>query len=145
MEVNKENMRLFIEALRSGEYRQVINNLARKVDDEWRHCCLGVACEVALKHGVELNVEEKTIEYTSIQEERTYRIYDQTSGVLPDAVVSWLGINSNDPALFISDEGPDRIYATVLNDGHLWTFEQIADAFERTFLKENNEDSSDPA
>lgn len=141
MEVNKENMRLFIEALRSGEYRQTTKNLAvKRGDSEWGYCCLGVACEVAIASGVELEVTESETRYT---ESTIYRRrYNGTAAVMPEPVVEWLGLPplTADPDLIVGD-GEIRC-ASYLNDDRKLTFAQIADAFERTFLKETNEDSS---
>ncbi len=51
-----ENMRLWVAALRSGEFAQGRKRLAQSGDGgaTWRYCCLGVACELAIRHGVEV-------------------------------------------------------------------------------------------
>lgn len=148
MEVNKENMRLFIEALRSGEFRQGLSTLAGKKarDEHWKYCCLGVACEIAIRNGAVVQVREEEITYGD-HVDRFYRLYEGTSTVLPAPVREWLGLIADeaDPQLLTGFDNMHKLHATNLNDNYGWTFEQIADAFERTFLKENNENNSDPA
>jgi hypothetical protein len=147
MLVNKEKMRLFIEALRSGEYLQGFGTLAGKTDGgDWKYCCLGVACEAAIRDGVVMVVESKATTYGN-GANRHRRVYEGTSTVLPVPVRRWLGISGDDsdPRLLVGETGVKN-HATNLNDNAKWSFEQIADAFEKTFLaKENNEDSSIPA
>ena len=58
---NKPNMRLFVEALRSGEFKQTRGVLRRDITDTITddpnqapiigYCCLGVAAAVALRNG----------------------------------------------------------------------------------------------
>ena len=112
---NKENIRKWVEALRSGEYRQGRKLL--RVGD--RFCCLGVACDVS-------NVGEwqrrKGITFE----------YEEEMGMLPPAVCDWLGVASGDPVLYVSDKRADK--ASQLNDRDHFTFSQIADAIERTYL-----------
>lgn len=148
MGVNQENMRLFIAALRSGEFRQGLSTLASKKaeDEHWKYCCLGVACEVAIRNGVVVEVREEGITY-NFKVERYCRIYEGTSTVLPPSVREWLGLTADeaDPRLLTGHIGEHKSYATNLNDNGQWTFEQLAEGFERTFLKENNEGSSIPA
>ncbi len=53
--MNKEAIKLWIEALRSGEYKQCQFALEKSSGN----CCLGVACRVAyLKEGVSLVLDE---------------------------------------------------------------------------------------
>lgn len=47
--MNREVVREWVEALRSGKYKQGTKKL-RTTNDEY--CCLGVLCELAVKHGV---------------------------------------------------------------------------------------------
>ena len=53
--MNRENMMKWIDALRSGKYKQSKGNLCRIIDvknDEYLYCCLGVLCETAIDCGV---------------------------------------------------------------------------------------------
>jgi len=52
MSMNAEPKRLWLEALRSDEYKQGTDTLCTPTVDGDRHCCLGVACEVAVKAGI---------------------------------------------------------------------------------------------
>lgn len=54
--------RQWIEALRSGEYKQGQKFLSREVKGEWEHCCLGVLCQVA-GLGYTLNTDEELFRY----------------------------------------------------------------------------------
>lgn len=45
MKVRKKDIRKWVEALRSGEYKQTIGELQNNVG----HCCLGVACEIFIQ------------------------------------------------------------------------------------------------
>lgn len=134
---NTENMRKYIDALRSGEYTQGRNKLEKIVDGATRHCCLGVACRVALANGVEMNI---TPFVDSGSDASTKTAFDDDTAFLPVKVIDWLGligIDANNPTL-ITAEGTENT-ATVLNDEGLFTFEQIADCFERTYLTPESE------
>lgn len=45
-EEQKENRREWVEALRSGDYKQGQGNLFASKDDREEYCCLGVACSI---------------------------------------------------------------------------------------------------
>ena len=104
MTVNVENMRLWIEALRSGEYTQTkgINYRAEPFegDDDLGpqpvgYCCLGVACEVAVRNGL---VFMDNVEGEPSDDQHWWR----SSGDLPFEVRDWLGVDDENPR--ISDE-----------------------------------------
>lgn len=42
----------WVAALRSGKYKQGGGCLRQELEDGYRHCCLGVACEVAIEEGL---------------------------------------------------------------------------------------------
>lgn len=129
VKVNKERVRLLVEALRSGEYEQTQRRLfTGPVDpgpvdplDEritgW--CCLGVACTVAAKNGLDL-----------------LSVHDR--GILPDEVRRWFSLDFDNPTL-IDEHGEVQAAATLNDngdsDGVPYNFHQIADAFERTYLQ----------
>lgn len=48
------NAKKWVEALRSGKYRQTKYQLAKR----GRYCCLGVGCEVARANRVNITVEK---------------------------------------------------------------------------------------
>lgn len=122
MGVNKENMVLWVEGLRSGKYSQGRGSLRQVEADGVKHCCLGVACEVALASGgVELTVSTH----------RGCDSFDGECGVLPPVVRQWLGVEDPDPALFSPDDG--IVHCLSANDTLGMTFEQIADGLERYY------------
>lgn len=76
------NAKKWVRALRSGKYKQGKKTLAT-VDGKF--CCLGVACELAIKDGVDI-IKEKAPDGF---------LYDGKSGILPARVRKWLGLRSN--------------------------------------------------
>lgn len=98
--VNKERIELWAKALESGEYRQGSQSLL----DGNKYCCLGVACDLAMKNGVELNV---MVSYTG----RVF--FDGSPSYLPTAVQNWFGDIDADPVLFnLFEEYPEAKYDT---------------------------------
>lgn len=124
-EANPERLRLWVEALRSGNYSQTKQVLYDEGTDSY--CCLGVACVVAKENGCEVQLPEVFDAYT-----------DET---LPWEVAEWFGIWDIDAgtdyagnpelALMEKEDGTfEWRRAAALNDDENWTFEQIADAVE---------------
>lgn len=113
---NKERLRLWTDALRSGKYQQATGKL--KGDEGY--CCLGVACMVAVENGLSLDLED---EFSSAKNLN-----------LPVAVGEWFGLFDipDDPVIGI-DEYDGVVYATQANDDLLWSFDQIADAIDKEF------------
>lgn len=122
---NNENMRKWVAALRSGEYKQG----RRFLNCNGRQCCLGVACEEAIKYGVPL---ERTIFNSGVV---SYGPNGYTDA-LPPQVIRWLGIKYNDPLLTTHDNL--SIVASTMNDEWERDFNYIADAIERTFLDDED-------
>jgi hypothetical protein len=126
---NKDNLRLWVAALRSGEYRQT--DAALNKDDK-SFCCLGVACEVAMKHGISLK-KEPAVGQASVT--TTAMAYDGSDDYLPTAVRKWLGIAHRDPLLEKDDFGYKRTAAVCNDEGY--DFLEIADLIEKKWkLKE---------
>lgn len=129
-----KNAKKWVRTLRSGKYKQTKNWLTR-VDENGSpicHCCLGVACELAIKSGVNLIVRNRD----------GYREYDGISGVLPPEVMDWLGIRDAE-----GDYGPTKYTKNSLaklNDNGK-SFKQIARTIEQNaekifYLKESLKD-----
>lgn len=78
--MKKDVADLWVNALRSGEYNQGIYVL----NNEGNFCCLGVLCEVAIKNGVKMSVQQ-TDEGIA---------YDGSTAFLPESVAIWAGINT---------------------------------------------------
>ena len=97
------------EALLSGRFVQGRNRLKsrREKTANWRHCCLGALCELALEEGVEMDTRimlQKTENMSDkIFEVVQYRTYCNIKGsigyegaYLPPSVAQWAGINSEE-------------------------------------------------
>lgn len=129
-QVNQEAVRLWLQALRSGEYQQGQSYLRR--DD--KYCCLGVACEVAIAHGIpvkKVEIGRGIISY----------VYDDADGsnqMLLRVVAEWLGFDTanqhywNNPVVW-TEEGHTTQSLAALNDSGL-SFADIADIIERNWL-----------
>ena len=96
----------WVEALRSGDYKQTTNALRR--GDSF--CCLGVLCNLHAQDHPEIAAAQPT----------TGR-YMGADSEPPDEVVAWAGLESN---CGILDGYP--LALTELNDDAGWNFVQIA-------------------
>jgi hypothetical protein len=123
---NKDHIRRWVMALRSGKYEQTTGAL-RKGD---AYCCLGVACEVS---GVGEWRGSTTADLLPAYGNDDYR----ESGILPTPVINWLGLDDGDPML-VNPERGGSTRASEWNDEHGATFEEIADFIEATFLDGEN-------
>lgn len=103
--MNERVKKLWIEALRSGRYRQCQSQLKMRTEDGPLHCCLGVLEEVAQAEGV-------------------IDGFDGSQLVLDEVVVKWAGLERKDPYL------EEYQTATALNDGGR-SFNYIADRIEK--------------
>ena len=125
---NKENIKLWVDALRSNEYEQGTGSLCKYN----KHCCLGVACEVYQKVVGDLSIT-KACGYISAIE------YDYESNFLPTKVINWLGLSSKSPISTIPYYDEDTVFKHTymeLNDKLHYSFKQIADVIEKQFLGE---------
>src|SRR3954470_12989892 len=114
-----ENAQKWVDALRSGRFKQGKHTLTQ-IDNDGiqRDCCLGVACKVAIENGVPIAVN---VRYDTLDGPRVLiREYDGCSGsILPESVTEFLG-------MFNERNGLDD-----LNDYQGLSFEQIADHIEQ--------------
>jgi hypothetical protein len=130
---NQENIKKWIEALRSGKFSQTRERLA----DTKGFCCLGVACEVAISNGVVIDKCE-----AGTMDGKKYFEYDGDSGELPGAVADWLGLNGeNDYGERYPESNPHlksangmKYSASEWNDEMEANFPFIADLIEFTYL-----------
>lgn len=152
---NRENMIKWIKALQSGRFPQGVQRLATKdlaieeSKQNWAYCCLGVACEVALEDGVDMEVQEPYLFNGSSMSRKSY---DSHSVNLPERVLAWLGLRLSDEDValptvdFLAEnrELPqltgydlllcnERAAASFLNDALLYNFLQIAEAIKHRF------------
>ena len=102
-----DNARKWIEALRSGEYKQGHNALRTGSG----YCCLGVACEVYRRE--HLNGPHWFCHY-----------FDHRDDELPKRVQHWLGLSSP------RGEHPKGPSLITLNDRRRLSFSEIADYIE---------------
>lgn len=121
MTVNKDNVRLWVEALRSGKYTQGRTMLENA---DGRMCCLGVACRVAMDNGIPLGLE--------IDNGRVF--FNDCDAMPPAEVMSWLGIIEHMGNVPVTAPAGHPVVVTELNDVHNWDFNMIADAVEETYL-----------
>lgn len=111
--MNSEVKKVWVDALRSGNYKQTQGTLS----SQGEFCCLGVLCDLYIKEH-ECKVEEYTEEKTG----RRCLKYDNEPGVLPEKVMHWAGLKQNNPVV----QGQ---CLALLNDlGR--TFPEIADMIE---------------
>jgi hypothetical protein len=108
---------LWLATLESGEYLQGKQMLKREINGEVRYCCLGVLCEVAIKNGLELEVQEATYEPWN------------NNGTLPDRVVKWAGLK--DAYGNVTSNGSESLIE--LNDSKNYDFKQIAQVIREHF------------
>lgn len=109
-----EPQRLWLEALRSGQYSQT----SCVLQTEQGYCCLGVAARVAAEHGVQ--------------------IYEKGSGILVGStlaaqtpVMHWLGLKTISGSMNAAPHLYGKsIHLTHLNDRFKLTFAELADVIE---------------
>ena len=133
-EVKAERMKLWTAALRSGEYEQAKGYL--KSDDGY--CCLGVACEVAVKNGLDIETDPESgyKSKTSFSKEDYWE-----NSCLPREVMEWYGLDKTNPTVVYEvtedevDEETGEVFEgdelstelSELNDSFGYDFNQLAD------------------
>lgn len=137
-----ENIRAWVDALRSKKFDQTNGYL--KVffpDNKVRYCCLGVSCELALANGVEMSYGVQAVSASDKLTGTKHGFFGGTRHVLPDQVARWMGLPSGNPIIMKVREQDlgDRVWchtvsAVTANDSLHWTFDQIADCLEYTYL-----------
>ena len=126
--MKKEIADKWVAALRSGDYKQTKGKLANV--DRTEHCCLGVLCEMAIKDGVDVEMDVRHIEAESADEvDVFYTEFDKETGHPPDSVRRWAGMGSPSGRLYQPAYDEDTSLAS-LNDRN-WSFKQIADVIEK--------------
>jgi hypothetical protein len=103
-----EIKKLWVEALRSGKYKQAKEAL--RTDNKKAHCCLGVLCEIYVteSHGI--------VDWLD-------------AAVLPEDVAKWAGLDGNfDPECVML---PTKKRLTELNDGKGYGFKRISNLIEK--------------
>lgn len=131
---NEQNIKLWIEALRSGKYKQGQYRLRQNNE----FCCLGVACEIYdLIHANELPKLKECEDYYENNNNQT----------LPLIIGEWLGVDDCNPSINITEIMMEKypelelysfektITLAELNDDVQLSFDQIADIIEDNFLE----------
>jgi len=103
----------WLQALESGEYEQCREYLS----EDGKYCCLGVACEVMIKHGIPITKEQKD----------NVILYDG----LKTQLVEYQKLGLRNPRGLIRGTDENLMF---LNDVKQWTFKEIA-----TFIRNNPE------
>lgn len=128
--IKSEVLDWWLAALRSGQYAQVKECLAKVIGDQAGYCCLGVLCEVAVMHGVQLE---------KCAENNVHISYDDEYLDLPRAVVEWSGLQNIVVNNWIDTSNPrvgeSNRYASDLNDELNMNFQQIADELEKYAIR----------
>lgn len=143
---NQTVIKQWVDALRSGEYKQTTGRLHRiEKEQAWGTvtpagmCCLGVLCDLAVKAGV----VQASATGTGLMR------YGNETHVLPQAVKEWAGFEFDNPYVnHLADFGDGEMEnayepLSLLNDDHGLGFPAIADAIEATYLAKS--DAGQPA
>jgi hypothetical protein len=120
--MNPEVKRMWVDALRSGNYRQDQWVLRRNVPSDKPVCCaLGVLCEIAVNAGV---VERYC------PDDRSLVMYGDGRAMktLPREVMQWAGVRSSE--VMLEDQDGGEVSVSCLNDHENMSFEQIATIIE---------------
>lgn len=109
----------WVQALRSGQYRQQTNE---KLRDDEGFCCLGVLCDLYVQQHPDVEWEQ--------DEDGRYTVLNggdslQGGETLPPEVMQWAGLAEESGWLRYGFPS-----LTTLNDDYQYTFEQIADEIE---------------
>lgn len=107
----EEVMELWIEALRSGEYKQTKEKLKSKSGG---FCCLGVLCDLAAKDGGPQWEKDRY---------GVWKYKGEYIGDPPDYITDYIGITYNERSRLI-----------LMNDDENKSFKKIADYIERELL-----------
>lgn len=116
--IQKRRIRKWVDALRSGEFRQ--GKLGLRIENAY--CCLGVACEIYRRTTRKGKWENGAFVVADD---------DWDSMVMPRTVADWFGTNKNPEV----DRPHTRGSVAGFNDGGA-DFPTIANAIEREFLTE---------
>jgi hypothetical protein len=121
--MDPEKKEWWAEALESDRFRKGRGFLRQRLNSGLTyHCCLGVLCEVAIEHGVDLDVSDPGVEGETF--------FDSEAMLLPKKVVEWAGLDRNGPEVwhsrFADDDGTVKAELTMVNDDTEADFTEIA-------------------
>lgn len=123
MGMNPEWKKKWLDALRSGEYKQTRGMLRRCEEDTGQigFCCLGVLCDLVQKEGIGRWEENSAWFVVRDAESR---------GLVPGPVMALVGWNQFNGELGVTEVRQTKLIH--MNDDEKATFDQIAD-----FIEEN--------
>lgn len=134
--VNEDRVKLWIQALRSGEFTQANGYLEKPVDKDGvkvtGNCCLGVAQHVALRNGWtprDIHPDDLDWGAASMNEEAA-RWFGFSGITLSDP---FLG-NHELPNVENGGTYTTDVHCVEANDDFGWDFDQIADALEKEYI-----------
>lgn len=121
---HKKRVKLWLDALRSGEYKQGQQYLAQflKKRADWHYCCLGVACEIASKY---IHLDTSIYDNGSCAIPGDVKKYNDNCSFLDQDIKNWYGL---------SDWAENELLR--MNDSFGWNFERIANWIEENILGE---------
>jgi hypothetical protein len=130
--MNPEIKQLWIDALRSGQYKQGRGKLKTETDGVCYYCCLGVLCELYQKEHPQTEIYEEKI----YKEEPNKKIcyFGGSCSYLPQEVANWAELTSRDPSL----KGMNGLGVSCSSSASDWNdlagvaFSAIADMVEKT-------------
>lgn len=137
-QIYKDRNAALADALDSGDYQQGKKYLHLIINGTGKHewCCLGVASDLAVKDGVEMN--RTLIADPGYRGGVQIEWFGGDSSFPPRRIAcEYYGWESYDPQLLA--ESGEMVQASVLNDdgdgsGEPYDFHRIAEAFRRTFV-----------
>lgn len=137
--INRDRIGLWVKALRSGEFVQGSGTLENEgIDAEGNPvkelCCLGVACRVAMRNGLNLPIT------TSPNSHLTFFGENRATGFLPDEVQEWYGFDNDNPWI---GTGQNLVRAVDANDGRGFSFNTIATLVEDRYINEQEVKDND--
>lgn len=162
----RQRVQLLVDALEGDRFLQGSGHLAYReflpkanasTDDAYcgrmRHCCLGVACEIAIEHGLDVH----RVSRKHWDERIEVLEYNGNAAFLPESVQQWYGFSDPNPAVavtvILSNDGlfgqTEMVQLSALNDGDSalvegrMLFPQIAAALRETYLENNTHDETD--
>lgn len=120
--LRREIVQKWVDALRSGKYKQGRGGLRVITPEGQKHCCLGVLCEVAKLEGLPVT------DRPGLDGEYLFDGADMLG--VPTALREWVGYENEEAAWSVG-----TAWLPSLNDDRGVTFEGIAALLERTYLQ----------
>lgn len=110
----------WIEALKSGDYKQGVHALKTNSEGEVKYCCLGVLCDLYAKENKKRWGKPSNL----------YPTFMKQVSVLPKEVMEWAGLEE-ESGTFRYKRRPNSLMN--LNDRERFSFKDIAKIIERYF------------